>query len=99
MGVHWRSSGKQLTGQILLGSQEMHSDALRLQTLTDNSLSSSQRRIIIAIFLAMAIATVPLTLVLFQIRRSIGQSLTRLRRGPRSSAPATLDHRIGMSRT
>ncbi len=88
---------EQLTGQILLGSQEMHSDALRLQTLTSDNLSASQRQIIVAIFLAMLLATVPVTGMLFLMRRSVADSLSGLRRGVEVIGAGDLDHRIGMS--
>lgn len=89
---------EQLTGQILLTSQEVHSDALRLQTLTDNNLSASQTRIIVLILVVMAITAVPLTIVLFQMRRSMGDSLSGLRRGVEVIGAGDLDHRIGLSR-
>ena len=85
---------EELIGEILTASQDIHTNALLLQTSTWNDLKASQKRLAIVTFLVVALAALPLTIMLIQARRSTGKALGRLHRGAQAIGSGDLDHRI-----
>jgi PAS domain S-box-containing protein len=86
-----------LAGQVLIRSSHAASDALRLQDLVGNEIITTQRRVNALIFLLIAIATLPLTILLLRMMRNISSSLARLRQGTELVAGGNLDHRVGLA--
>ena len=88
---------ERLAGQLHTRAQEVLSDAFRLESLVDEEITATQKRINTLVFLVILVITVPLTIVLFRMMKSISASLATLRKGTESIGAGKLDHRIGMA--
>ncbi|OGP73124.1 MAG: hypothetical protein A2V86_02935 [Deltaproteobacteria bacterium RBG_16_49_23] len=92
-----KEAEERLSGQVLIRLRDVLSDAVRLEDLLDNEITTTQRRINTLIFLLLITVTVPLTIILFRMMGSISRSLTKLRQGTEIIAAGNLSHRIGVS--
>lgn len=84
---------ERLAGRLLARSRDVVSDAVRLENLIADEISTTQRRINVLIFFVIVATTVPLTIVLLRMMTGISASLTALRKGIQVIGAGNLDHR------
>ncbi|RJQ56038.1 MAG: PAS domain S-box protein [Desulfobacteraceae bacterium] len=94
-----KEADDRLGGRLLIQASDALSDALHLDRLIDDGITSSQKRISTLIFILIFSTTGPLTYVLMRVMKKIGASLSELRKGTEIVASGNLDHRIGMAPT
>ncbi len=85
-----------LTGRIVVKTSDILSDALRLEHLIDDEITTTRRRMSILIFSLIIGATVPFLFLLIRMMRSIAASLAMLRNGTEAVASGNLDHRLSI---
>ncbi len=85
-------------GQLLIRSHNADSIASTLKSLVDEDLRKSQTRTLAFIFLVLGLFTIPVTVVLFQMRKRITAALTKLRQGTEVVSSGILDHVIPVER-
>ena len=89
---------QRLVGQLLTRSHRADSIASLLRSLVDDEIHSTHTRTTVLIFLVLALATGPLTVVLVRTRRRITTSLAKLRIGTEVVRSGNLDHTIIVER-
>lgn len=93
----FREADERLAGRMLTRSRAVVSDALRLENLTDDEITVTQRRTNTLVLAVIIAVTAPLTLGLVHMMRSITASLAMLREGTEIIGAGSLDHRIAMA--
>ena len=88
---------ERLEGQLLIRSRDMDADASRLRSMVDDDIRSAQTRTFILILFVVLFTTVPLTIVLIRMMKSLTTSLSTLRKGTEVIGAGNLGHRIGMT--
>lgn len=88
---------ERLTSQILIRSREGVSSALHLKNLIDEEISVTQHGIYLFVIVLLAFTTLPLTIILLRMMKSIAESYATLRRGTEIVAEGNLDHTIGLT--
>jgi PAS domain S-box-containing protein len=91
-----RMAAERLEGRISIKSRDMLSDALRLESLIDNEISSTQQRINLLILILIIAITIPLTFALIRMIGRINKPLLELKRGTELIAAGNLNHRTAI---
>jgi PAS domain S-box-containing protein len=92
-----KMAAERLEGRISIKSRDMLSDALRLESLIHNGISSTQQRINLLILILIIAVTVPLTFALIGMIRRINKPLLELKRGTEFIAAGDLNHRTAIT--
>lgn len=92
-----KEAEERLAGRILIKSRDVLSDALRLESLIHNEITTTQKNISMLIFFLIITITLPLTTVLLRMIRSINTSLSALRKGTEVIAAGNLNHPIAIT--
>ncbi len=85
---------ERLAGQILIKSRDSVANALRLKTMVDDEIATTQKRISILIFFLIIGTTIPLAVILLRMTRNIAASFATLRQGTQYVAAGDLNYRI-----
>ena len=85
---------RRLVGQLLIKSHNADSIASTLKSRIEDDLARTQKRTFALIFLLLGFTTIPVTVVLLQMRKKITKELTNLRQGTKIIGSGNLDHVI-----
>jgi PAS domain S-box-containing protein len=92
-----REAEERLAGQLLIRSHNVLLNALRLESLVNAEIDTTQRRTSTLIFVLIIVCAGFLTLALTPAMTSIITSISALRHGTEVVGAGNLSHRIGMS--
>jgi PAS domain S-box-containing protein len=92
-----KEAEERLAGRILTKARDVISDALRLESVIHQEISTTGRRMSALVIFLIAATTFPLTVALIRTMRSINRSLAALRKGTEIIAAGNLNHRIAMA--
>jgi len=91
-----REAEERLSGRILVKTSDALSGAVHLDGLIHNRITTTQRTIYVLVFFLIVCTTLPVTVLLIRMMRSITESLATLHEGTAAVALGDLDHRIGL---
>jgi HAMP domain-containing protein len=99
-GITRRPNGTEelLVGQLLIRSHNADSTASILRNLVDADIEKTQKTTLVFIFLALILATIPVVVVLTQVRKRTTTALIKLRPGTQIVSAGNLDHIIAVER-